>query len=223
MTIERLAQTISVTGLAVLMIAGNARAGNITYSTDGVETGFNGGSLNLTLSDTSGATATLIYHDDVNVLEDAPTNLNYGYFTLSCAGCTSNAGGAGTDAVFGAFTFDIEIIDQTDGDAEGLFAGTSTGGTAYSDSSTITVDWSAPLQIGPGTFGDGVTGNFGSTIFLINATTAIVAPNSGPPQNGESTVQGSVTNSPEPATLPLLGCGLIAIGFLGRKKILRAR
>ena len=130
------------------------------------------------------------------------------------------SGGVGVD--FEAFNIDVEIIDATNGNAVGDFLGSSAGGEVYSDSSNIVISWTTgPLALGPGT-NNATTGNFGTTVFLINPTTDIVAPNSG--QNpGETTIQGSIASPiPEPATSLLFGGGLVAAGLLGRKKLRRA-
>ena len=44
----------------------------------------------------------------------------------------------------------------------------------------------------------------------------IVAPNSGTPP-GDTTIQGQVSATPEPATLSLIGGALLGLGFLRRK------
>jgi len=106
---------------------------------------------------------------------------------------------------------------MTDG-ATGIFVGTSTGGTIWHDTSEIFLIWS-PLQLGPGT-SNAASGNFGPTFFNKQLRTDIVAPNSGSPA-GDTTLQGFVDSTPEPATFSLIGGALLGLAFLRRKKLSR--
>jgi hypothetical protein len=214
-------KTALLTGAAGLVMAASASATQITYNTNTAGTEFTastGGTITdggLKLSDSSGDAATLTYEANAGGTASTPSNIDFGNFVLACATCTTSVGGS-----FGAFTFDV-IVDDTTDVATGEFIGTSTGGSFTSNSSTITIDWSTlsqpPTQLGPGTFNT-LTGNFGPTIFTVNATTGIVAPNSGDVP-GESTVQGSIASTPEPATFTLIGGSLIALASVRRKSI----
>ena len=205
--------TIPLIPLATLLMAANASAGTITYTTNSPGTEFVAGNIginSLTLDSSSGQDATLLFTPNAESVTGFPSNINYGDFFLSCATCTLTQ-----NTVFGAFTFDLVIVDATDG-AIGEFVGSSGGGTVSSNTSTINVSW-VPLQLGPGTL-NATSGSFGATIFGNSGITEIVAPNSGDP--GNTTVQGQIDSAPEPATLAMFGGGLLAIGVLGRKKLL---
>jgi len=214
MKIKHLLQVASTIAVAVFIMVASANATTITFNTNAAGTVFFGDGLSKNSS--SGAAATLVFTPDANIAVGVPSNINYGNFTLTCAACTTQAGGAG--AVFNAFTFDLILTDVTDG-ATGEFVGTSTGGTIYSDLSPINISW-APLQLGP----DGInalSGNFNGTDFTISNMTAIVAPNSGAVP-GETTVQGFVNVPvPEPSTVSLIGSALVGLGMLRRKRFFR--
>ncbi len=220
MKIRNLAQAAALTAVAMFTMAG-ARASTINYTTNGAGTEFlTGGTITLsglTLADEYGAGATLTFVPNVGSVTGLPSNINYGSFVLACPSCSTQALGAGS--YFNAFTFNLVITDSTDG-ATGIFHGSSTGGTVYSDVSQVTVNW-VPLTIGPGTT-NANTGNFGPTSFDINGTSRIVAPNSGVPP-GVTTVQGTINSTmvPEPATFGLLGGALVGLGLLGRRKLVR--
>jgi len=215
MTLRRLVQAASITGVAVFMMVGSASATTVTYNTNAAGTGFGGSSL--TLNNSTGQAATLTYIPDVNITTGVPSNVNFGNFTLVCGTCSTQA--IGTGSFFNSFTFDLVITDVTDG-ATGQFVGTSTGGQVFSDVSQVTVNW-APLQLGPGT-NNATSGDFGPTIVTTTVFTGIVAPNSGAVP-GQSTVQGFVNSSavPEPATLSLVGGTLLGLGMLRRKRFSR--
>lgn len=200
-------------GAMVFTMALAASAATVTFGTDGPSTGFNGGVLN-SITNTTGVAATLNYLADVNDTVNVPSNISLGNFTLACNTCTTQANGTGS--TFGAFTFSLMLTDVTDG-ASGIFLGTSSGGTVYSDSSSINIFWS-PLQLGPGASGAN-TGNFGTTFFQITNQTRIVDPNAGT-VHGQTTVQGNVgsTATPEPATFGMLGAALLGLGMFARRK-----
>jgi len=67
-----------------------------------------------------------------------------------------------------------------------------------------------------------MTGNFGTTIFdMVSPTSLIVAPNSGAIP-GDTTIQGQLSATPEPAALSMIGGALLAFGFLRRKNFRRS-
>jgi len=204
-------QPALIAGVAILAMAAGASASTLTFNTNSPGTQFVSPNTGLTLANSSGAAATLVFTPDANSVVGVPTNINYGLFTLTCSTCTTLAGGIGS--VFSAFTFDLVITDLTD-NATGLFVGTSTGGNVYQDQSQITIHW-VPGSLGPGTTG-ATLGNFGSTSFDINTTTRVVEPGSGH-YIGVTTVQGDVVGTPEPATFGMIGGSLIGLGLLRRK------
>jgi hypothetical protein len=203
-----------VVGLAGILLTAHAFAATLTFSTNVAGTGFGGSSL--TLNNSLGAAATLTFIPNVSITTGVPSNVNFGNFTLVCPTCSTQTVGAGS--FFPAFTFDLVITDTTNG-ATGMFVGSSTGGTVFSDVSQIGIGW-APLQLGPGTF-NALIGNFGPAIFSTRNFTGIVAPNSGAVP-GQSTVEGAVafggTFVPEPSTLGLLGFALVGFGLARRAK-----
>ncbi len=218
MKIKRFAQTVSLASLAVFMATANADATAISYSTNGAGTEFVSSGTD-TLVSNNNPNSTLVFTPNVVSNSGVPSGLDLGDFELTCLGCTTSAT---TD--YNPFVFDLVVTDTTDG-ATGEFIGTSSGGTVSSNSDTIVIYWttSTPgsLQLGPGTV-NAITGNFESTIFdKLTNSTVLGAPNSGTPA-GDTTVQGQIiASTPEPATLALFGSGLLAIGFYGRKKLVR--
>jgi hypothetical protein len=213
MTLKRFVRAFSLTGVALLVLAANSSAASITYNTEAT-TGFGGTSL--TLNSSSGAAGSLVFDTVPNTDITTPSQINYGYFTLTCTDCETDG------SVFDPFTFNMVITDVGTG-ATGTFVGTSSGGTILANSSNMTINW-APTQIGPGTLNATVGSDFGFTRYTNEMVTNIVAPNSGIPP-GLTTVQGFVDTEaaiPEPATLSLIGIGLLGLGFIHRRRTARS-
>ncbi len=222
MQIGRIVQATSIDRVALFMMGASASAAPIviTYDTDNTGTagtGFNG-TGNLSLNSTSGNAATLTYSPNSGEMTGVPSFIDLGHFVLTCALCTTTSG-----ATFGSFTFDLVIDDTTDG-ANGEFVGTFTdvgsGSNVLSNTSTVDIIWS-PLQLGPGTNGATPPTNFFGTTFDTTNPTDIVAPNSGCPAScGRTSVQASIDSSPgpEPATISLIGAGLIGLGVASRRR-----
>jgi hypothetical protein len=207
-----LIQNASIAGVAVFMMAASASAAGISYTTNSAGTLFATGNIginNLTLDSSGGQASTLVFTPNASSASGFPSNIDLGDFLLTCTTCTT-----AQTTIYSGFTFDLVVFDTTD-NATGEFEGTSSGGTVSSNSSTIDIDWS-PLSLGPGT-SNALTGSFKNTQFTTTIFTGIVAPNSGTPP-GDTSVQGTVSSAPEPATFGLIGCGLLGFGLLRRKK-----
>lgn len=224
MQTRRLVQAVSVTGVAMFMMA--ASAATLSFDTS-VGSGFNH-TANWTLSSSSGEAATLTFLPNGGNISGVPTNANFGTFVLACATCTPIDDPNPKFAGFQPFTFDLYITDITDG-ATGMIMGTSefnpiaSPAQVYQNVSPIRIIWS-PLVLGPGLNG-AISGSFGPTSFTTFNPTLIVGPISGT-LNGNTTIQGFVDSGfgpaaavPEPATLGLVGAALIGLGMLGRKKL----
>jgi len=216
MIVRRLIYAALTTAAVLVITTASAGASAIIYDTaDSPFTMFASGGL--VLDSTGGAAATLTYDPLADTSVGTPSNINLGEFDLVCPTCGTEASGLGT--AFGAFTFDLVVTDDTD-HATGEFVGTSSGGTVWSDVSTISIDWS-PVQVGPGT-SNALSGDFATTLFTISTPTLIVAPNSGTPP-GVTTIQGTVkapavSGVPEPATMAMVGSAFVALAALGRKR-----
>lgn len=198
-----------------MVMAASAYASSISYTTNSPLTEFVAGINSLTLNSTAGQAGTITFEPNTSSTSGVPSNIDLGDFIMACPTCTTNQ-----STIFGAFTFDLLVDDTTDG-ATGEFVGTSTGGTVSSSSSTVQVNWQTPLFMGPGTI-NSMTGNFGTTIFdMVSPTSLIVAPNSGAIP-GDTTIQGQLSATPEPAALSMIGGALLAFGFLRRKNFRRS-
>jgi hypothetical protein len=193
----------------ILMTAMLASAATVTYSTNSALTSFAGDDLSLTSS--SGAVATLTFDPVGATTVGLPSNIGYGGFVLTCPGCSTQAGGVG--ATFSPFTFNLVVTDTTTGSASGTFVGTSTGGSVWSDVSQVVINWV------PGTLPA-----LNGSLYTIVTPSLIVAPNSGDPIDGLTSVVGIVTAAPgqqnevpEPATFAMMGGSLMFLGLLRRR------
>jgi hypothetical protein len=210
------------------MTAASATGATIYYTTNAAGTEFVP-SDSLVLASVSGASATLTFTPNGPSLFSAPpgTEVDLGNFTLVCSACSALA-----SAHFNAFTFDIILTECANAGctgspvAIGEWVGTAAAGNVFSDNTSLVINFT-PMQLGTGT-NNATSGNFGVTDFIIadSGIVDIVAPNSGSTP-GETTVQALVDSAdpttPEPATLSLIGGGLLSLGLLRRKAARRSR
>src|ERR1035441_8613255 len=110
MTIGRLAKSALIAGAAIFMLAANASAGTISYTTNAPGTEFVAGVNSLILNSTGGQAATLTVVPNGNSNSGVASNIALGDFLLVCSTC-----GTAQTTTFGAFTFDLVINDTTDG------------------------------------------------------------------------------------------------------------
>lgn len=221
---NKLRNSLALLG-ALIGLAGYASA-DATYSFSGAFTEFNGSSSSGTsesLGVIDGGDFTLSYtipgSSSPNTVTAPSTNINLGNFTLTCTQPASDVCN-GDLVTFPAFTFVITLDDSTDGGI-GTFTGASAGGTVSDNfgtnagSSSIQIAWT-PLQLGPGSNGAS-SGSFGANSFSINSPALIVDPTT---NGGVTSVQGIFDNGtvPEPATLGLVGSGLLLFGFVSRRR-----
>jgi hypothetical protein len=211
MTIRRCVHVALVLGAALFLMAASASASTINYYTTGTfvaAPGLNITNGGLTDNGSFGVAATITFTPNTTTGAGTPTNVNLGDFQLTCASCGTQTSGNG--AFFRAFTFQLTVNDTTDG-AVGYFLGTAAQGNIYSDASSLSIAWGSLIT---------TSGSFGGTSFVIYTPTPIVAQNSGTPA-GDTTVQAYVTSTssvPEPATLGLIGGGLLGLGVVLRRK-----
>jgi PEP-CTERM motif len=216
MKIKPLVQAALITGVAIFMMAASASATNITYNTV-TGTGFNGVPGTLTLNSTSGVAAQLTYATQSTTVNASPTAaITLGNFTLTCLSCTGS-----TFAFFPAFTFQLQDNETSPFSATGVFGGSAVASFIFSNSGSIAINW-LPLTLGPGTANASGGTDFGTTSFSITSPT-VIGPNT---NGGVSSVLGTATSSavnpvPEPATLGLVGCSLLGLGMLRRKRSAR--
>jgi hypothetical protein len=131
---------------------------------------------------------------------NAPTSVGYGFFNLDASSLTSNG-----VVTIGAFSFDLTIHDLTDAGVT-VIHGTSLGGTIAQNSALVSINWSPNIGV------------VGTTTFEVDTPVRLVPPNT---TLGETTIQGEVTSSatPEPASMLLIGTGLLAFGYSSRRKL----
>jgi hypothetical protein len=214
---------LSVTAL----FATAAIAGSVNYNTTGV---FNCNSVvNCVASSTGGGTnnvvtvngISLTYNSTLNGLV-APTFTDFGTLVSACV----NVGCSASPSTLAGILFVLTITQTVPSSGAGSFGTASLTGTIVgTGTSSAEMNFSANntssalcascpgIYINPGP---------AQVLYqLTNGSKSIVPPSSGA-SPGLTSLQGAVTDSPEPVSLSLVGLGLIALASARRVKVKRS-
>ena len=200
---------------AVILMAFVASAGTVSYNTSGSTLSCdhvaNCTQVNAASIELGGITLT---YDPITNATTVPSEINLGELVTSGTGVVNGVSFVGVVLV-------IDIDDVTIGKSGDLPAAGFTG-TVSTSSTTLQVNFGAGNTTVP-LFGDNpgvvLSGTqIEDTYQTYPAIQFVVDPTS---NSGITTLQGDLTQAPEPITLSMLGGGLIGLSLLKRKRFTR--
>jgi hypothetical protein len=206
---NRFLMIIALAGLATLSVS----AGTVTFDTTGSQLCIGAigcGTTSVTFGDTI-----LTYNAVATPIVTPPSNVDLGYLSTSCVGGGTSCTLSGLPAGL-ALYLNINQTVPASGSA-GISSGMITGSISGSGS-TAFISWGGLPSVSI------VAGSLTTTYAIANSPLAIVPPstNNCPActiqPSGATTIQGNLTQSPEPGSILLLSTGLLGLGF-ARKRL----
>ncbi len=197
------------TGIAALFAVG-ASAGTVTYDTNG-STLLCGGAASCVQNGGTqvilGGTLTLTYNPGQGTNVVTPSIINLGNIMSS---------GTGSSLLTNGLTLSINVNSTPPGGSGQLPNGAITGSISTNGSTSIINFSPSNITTTFGTLPGVVIGGF-ATYQVLNTSLGLQAPTIGNPI-GQTTIQGTVSTTPEPGSIILLSTGLVGL-FLGRKRL----
>lgn len=178
-----------------LAIAPAAMADTVTFSTNSIATidPTSGSGMNLAFQGVTGTTAN-------TGPTNSPTQATLGEFVIT--------GSDPTGETFTDVPFTLTITQTVPTSGSQSFTSTLTG-SIYDDGSSLVVTWNQPDVV------------IGAVTYSLDSYPTITLNNSS--DNGDTTIQSTITVAPEPNSLVLLGTGLLGLAFVAFRKAKPAR
>jgi hypothetical protein len=205
------------------MMAATAWASTVTYTTASAGTGLscNGaagctqdGTDEVELGTVPGSYLTLTYSTGAGAGIQPPSTIDLGHLTAAVGGGTPSG------LSISGLLLTIVITSTPPGSTGTIPGGAITGTISYNGSTGNILFTPNNTTSSFGTLPGVVIGDY--LYQVTNPSLSIVPPNSGNPA-GQTSIQGAVTQLPEPASLGLMGGSLIGLAVLGRRLLRRAK